>query len=253
MAKTITFLIQKGGAAKTTTAGVTAYLLSKRFKVLACDLDSQGNLTEMLTQHDIYDFTGVTSLQAMQALDARPYIHHVMDNLDILTADDFMATFSRWLYSKYKGNPSLVLRETLKPVQEEYDFILIDCPPALGDATINALAASDSAVVMFEPSRFCYSALGRCLETIDQVRDQLAPDLKVAGILTALIDKRRSDAKAFMDLLEEEYKGLLFNTIISRRASTGRLPISGFISNPELNDSIEPYVPFVEELLMSRA
>jgi chromosome partitioning protein len=249
MAKTIVFSVQKGGSGKTTTSGVVSYLLSRSYRVLSCDLDSQGNLTEMLTGRDIYDFHGRTILEAMQEQNAKPYIHRVMDNLDILTADDLLATFSRWLYSEYRGNRSLVLRETLRNVQDEYDFIIIDTPPALSDQTINALAASDAVVVMFEPSKFCYSAIGRFLETVAHVQEKVHPGLKVAGILTTIIDKRRTDSKALLELLAEEYEDLVFDTVITRKASTGRLSIEGFVDNPELADALEQYIPFLEELL----
>lgn len=249
MAKTIVFSVQKGGSAKTTSAGIVSYLLSRSFRTLAVDLDAQGNLTELLTGRDIYDFHGRTVLEALKDGNAKPYIHHALDNLDILTADDLLATFSRWLYTDYKGNRSLVLQEVLRPLQASYDYIIIDTPPALGDQTINALGAADAVVVMFEPSRFCYSAIGRFLETVVHVQERVNPELKVAGILSSIIDKRRTDSKALMELLSEEYKDLIFETVITRKAATGRLSIEGFVDNPEINDAVEQYVPFVEELL----
>lgn len=249
MAITVSFSIQKGGCAKTTTAGIVSYILSQQYKVLACDLDSQGNLTELLMQTDVYDFHGRTILEALRERNAAPYIHKVTDTLHLLTADDLLATFSRWLYSDYHGNRSLVLRETLEPVQASYDFIIIDTPPALSDQTINALSASDAVVAMFEASKFCYSALGRFLETVYHVQDKVNPSLQIAGILTAIIDKRRTDAKAFLELVQEEYPDLVFNTVITRKAATGRLSVQGFRDNPELDEAIDQYIPFVEELL----
>ncbi|MEK4078259.1 ParA family protein, partial [Paenibacillus sp. FSL M7-0656] len=162
MAKVISFGIQKGGSSKTTTSAIVAYILSQEYgkKVLAVDLDSQGNLTELLTQRDIYDFHEYTIFEALKERNARKYVHNVTERLDILTAEDHLARFPSWLYASYKGNRSLVLKETLENVQDEYDYIIIDTPPALGDQTINALAASDAVVAMFEASKFCYSAIG---------------------------------------------------------------------------------------------
>lgn len=249
MAKVISFGIQKGGSGKTTSAGICAHLLSKNYKVLAVDLDSQGNLTELLTQRDIYDFHGETILEAMKELDARRYVHELTDTLHILTAEDLLATFSRYLYMEHKGNKSLVLKQTLDTVKDNYDFVIIDTPPALGDQTINALAASDYAVVMFETSKFCYSALGRFLETVGHAQNMVNPSLKVAGILRTIVDARRSDAKAFVELIEEEYPNMAFKTIINRKASTGRLTISGFIDNPELATATQQYEEFLKELI----
>jgi chromosome partitioning protein len=249
VAKIISFGIQKGGAAKTTSSGIVAHLLSKKYKVLAVDLDSQGNLTELLTQQDIYDFHGRTVLEALMERDARPYIHPVTDTLHILTAEDLLATFPRYLYTEYRGNRSLVLRETLETVRDSYDYIIVDTPPALGDQTINALSASDAVVIMFETSKFCYSALGRFIETVGHVQDMVNPDLKIAGILRTIVDVRRSDAKAFVELIEEEYPGMAFDTVITRKAATGRLTIHGFKENPELNQALEQYEGFVKELI----
>lgn len=251
MAKIICFSIQKGGCGKTTTTGITAHLLSKKYKVLAVDMDSQGNLTELLTQRDIYDFHGNTILEAMKERDARKYIHKVSDNLHILTAEDHLSTFARYLYdNRDRFNLSTVLKQTLDAVRSDYDYIVIDTPPALGEQTINSLAASDSVVALFETSKFCYSALGRFLETVDHVINRVNNRLKVAGILRTLIDSKRTDNKLYIKKAAEDYGILCFNTIIKRQASIGRLPIEGFIDNPELSSALKQYHNFVEELLV---
>ncbi len=251
MGKIITFGIQKGGSGKTTTAGVVAYILYKQGnKVLAVDMDSQGNLTEMLTQRDIYDFHGKTVLEAMKEGKVEKYIHKIKDNLDILTAEDHLATFPRWLYTDYKGKSrSKVLQGILESVRDHYDYIIIDTPPALSDQTVNALAASDAVVVLFETSKFCYSALERFLETVVHAQEMVNPTLKVAGILCTIIDIRRSDTRALLELVEETYKDLVFSTIINRRAPVGRLSIHGFFDNPELKQALGQYESFTKELI----
>jgi chromosome partitioning protein len=253
MATTIAFSIQKGGSGKTTSSGIIAYMLSEQYKVLAVDLDSQGNLTELLTQSDIYDFSGRTVLQAMQSETTDGYIHPLTENLHIMTAEDHLATFSRWVYREYerktKGNPSLILKNTLANVQDKYDFIILDTPPALGDQTINALSASDAVVIMFESSKFCYSALERFTETVEVVQKMVNPNLNVAGILPVMIDSRRSDNKALIDLVKEEYGDLVFDTVITRKAATGRLAIHGFFGNAEIKQAIAQYQDFLKELL----
>lgn len=248
MTNIIMFGIQKGGSGKTTSAGIAAHLLSQSYKVLAVDMDSQGNLTELLTQQDIYDFHGKTILEALKTKDAYQYIHKINDQLHIITADDLLATFPRYLYTEYKGNRATVLKETLQPVVDWYDYVIIDTPPALGDQTINALSASDYVVSMFESSKFCYSALDRFFETIMHTQEQINPHLKVAGILRTMIDSRRSDAKALIELVEEEYSEYVFETIINRKAATGRLSIQGFINNPELKEAVRQYQEFIKEL-----
>ena len=248
-AKIITFGIQKGGSSKTTTAGVTAYLLSKQYRVLAIDMDSQGNLTEFLGRKDVAYFSGQTILEAMKDGDVTNYIFEITDTLHLVPSDDLLAIFSRWLYNDHRGNKSNVLVETLKPVMEQYDYIILDTPPALGDLTINALAASDRVVAMFEASVFCYSALGRFLETCWHVREKVNPRLAVAGILRGLIDARRTDNKALISQVAETYGELCFDTVLTRNAAAGRLPLVGFENNGELDKAVRQYEYFVEELL----
>lgn len=248
-AKIISFGIQKGGSSKTTTSGVVSHILSRTHKVLTIDMDSQGNLTEFLGRKDVADFSDRTILEAMQVGDVTNYIYKVTDTLHLLPADDLLATFSRWLYNEHHGNKAFVLKEALKPVMDQYDYIIIDTPPALGDLTINALSASDRVVAMFEASIFCYSALGRFLETCWHIREKVNPDLAVAGILRGLIDARRTDNKALISQVADTYGELCFETVLTRTAATGRLPLVGFENNPELDRAISQYEYFVKELL----
>ena len=248
-AQVISFGIQKGGSSKTTTAGVTSYLLARQYKVLAVDMDSQGNLTEFLGRRGVDNFSGQTILEAMKDGDVTDYIFEISDNLHLVPADDLLATFSRWLYNDHRGDKAHVLKETLAPVMDSYDYIILDTPPALGDLTINALSASDRVVAMFEASIFCYGALGRFLETCWHVREKVNPNLAVAGILRGLIDARRTDNKALISQVLETYGELCFETILTRNAAAGRLPLVGFENNNELDRAVAQYEKFVKELL----
>ena len=253
MAITITMGIQKGGTGKSVTTGMLAYILSREHKVLAVDMDSQGNLTELLTNADDLDvFQGETILEALQAGDVRPYVKVVDENLHLVPADDFLATLSRWIYgNKAIHRPIHLLRDALKDVEDYYDYILIDTPPALSEQTLNALVAADYVVILFESSKFCYSAVKNFLATVDVVREDANPDVKIAGLLRTLIDNRRKDAKELIGLVAERYSEYthIFNTIITRSAHVGRLSIAGFVDNPELSKAVGDYLPFVEELL----
>ena len=248
-AKIISFGIQKGGSSKTTTSGVVSYLLSRDHKVLAIDMDSQGNLTEFLGRKDVEYFSGRTILEAMQAEDVTDFIFEITDNLHLVPADDLLATFSRWLYNNYRDDKAKVLYKSLEPVMDIYDYIILDTPPALGDLTINALSASDRVVAIFEASIFCYSALGRFLETCWHVREKVNPRLAVAGILRGLIDARRTDNKALISQVYDTYGELCFDTILTRNAAAGRLPLVGFENNNELDRAVAQYEGFVKELL----
>lgn len=225
-------------------------MLAKEHKVLAVDLDSQGNLTSLLTGKNIYDFDGQTALEAMKEQDALKYAHKVNENLDILTSNDYMATLPRFLLRDYKGGRStLCLDETLKEAKQKYDFIIIDCPPALSEHTINALCTSDEVVICFETSKFCFDAIDRFLETYTHAKQTVNPKVKIAGILCNIIDMRSSDTMEFINAVDVNYPGQRFEAMIKRQASTRRLQLRGFEDNPELAHAIKPYQSFVKELL----
>ncbi|MYL55865.1 AAA family ATPase [Pontibacillus yanchengensis] len=258
MSITITMGIQKGGCGKSTTTGILAHLLSKDYKVLAIDLDSQGNLTELLSGQVSNDFVGNSVLEAMEYHDIPSYLHTISDTLDLLPANNFLATFARWLYTgktyqgeriPYKGSPSLVLDKALNPIRENYDFILIDTPPSLSEQTTNALCASDYVVVMYECSNWCYSAIPNFLDSVGGAKENGERSTEVIGILRTMNDVRRTDAKAFNELIEEDYPDLIFKTIITRKAPVGRLSLYGFQDNKELNQVISQYYAFYKELL----
>ena len=251
-AKVLTFGISKGGCSKTTTAGVVAHMLSESNRVLVVDMDSQGNISSLLT--GVLDICNVfeekTTLEALLEKDVRPYIVPVTDSLHVVPSNDFLAQLSVHLRSgQYSGNPYLALKEAISPVMEDYDYIILDTPPALGDQTINAIACSDYAVIMFDGSQFCYYAIQKFIEICEAARNNLGSTVEVAGILFAIVDPRTSDTKAMIEIIDEEYPNLRFPSIIKRKAMTKRLGIYGFQENPELKNAIEPYKPFVKELL----
>lgn len=230
MGKIISLGIQKGGCGKTTCTAMLATLLSRRgFKVLAVDFDSQGNLTQFLSQRSPYDFAHRTTFQAVKEQNPRPYIVELSDNLHLLPTEDFLAKFASWIFNdyvtqlKHEGNKdvyaaSKVLKRTLDVVKDDYDFILIDLPPNLGEQTINGMAASDFALVILQAEPFCKSALERYLETLESSIKLLNEDTRLLGIATAMIDQRYTMSQHILNETKEDYGELVFDTIIKRRA-----------------------------------
>ena len=251
-AKIVTFGISKGGCSKSTSSGITSYLLSKEDKVLAIDMDGQGNLTSFLTgEYDICNvFEEKTILEAILEEDARSYIIKIQENLDLIPSNDFLATLPRRMYEK--GLKLDALQKALKPVMEDYDWIIIDTPPALSEQTVMPLStyseAGSYAVVMFDGSMFAYYAIPKFLEIIEGAKERYNPALKTAGVLFSLIDARAKENEVMKEAIQEDYPGLMFNSIIRRKASTRRLAISGFDDNSELKNALEYYIPFVKEL-----
>ncbi|PHF04983.1 ParA family protein [Bacillus sp. AC79A.1] len=249
MGKIISFGIQKGGVGKTTTTAITSFLLSQDSKVLAVDFDSQGNLTNFLTQQNIYDFTEKTVLQALKDKDPRPYIHEITDNLHILTAEDFLSTLPSYLYREYKGKTAFLLKETLEVIKDKYDYILIDLPPNLGDHTVNGLTASDYAVVILQSEPFCYDALDRYLEFLTGVQANTNPDLQLSGILCSMLDGRASLDASILERAKGEYEEIVFDSIIRRRSKIKEYTIEGLkINTKKDRDTLQQYIAFVKEL-----
>lgn len=250
MGTVISFGIQKGGVGKTTTAGITSYLLSKKAKVLAVDFDSQGNLTYFLTQKNIYEFTDQSVLEAVKEKNAKPYIYKINEQLDILPAEDLLATFSRYLYKDYQGNKSTILKETLEPIKPQYDYLIIDLPPNLGDQTINGLAASDYAVVLLQSEPFALDALDRYLETLKLVHQNINPNLQLAGILPTMLDSRATIDTAIIEKAQRDYEDVVFNTVVRRRSRIKEFSIEGITEKTKADkEAISYYVSFVKELI----
>jgi chromosome partitioning protein len=249
MGITISFGIQKGGVGKTTTTAITCFLLSKKSKVLAVDFDSQGNLTQFLTQRNIYDFTKRTVLEAVKEKDPRPYIYKITDHLHILPSEDLLATLSRYLYQEYKGNILTLLKETIEVVKDEYDYILIDLPPNLGEQTLNGLVASDYAVVMLQSEPFCFDALDRYLETLQLVQEKANSNLILAGILCTLLDSRTTLDTSILEKARADYEDVVFNSVIKRRNRLKEYVLTGIEDNTKADQEVlEPYFEFIKEL-----
>ncbi|CAI8945294.1 chromosome partitioning protein [Brevibacillus sp. IT-7CA2] len=251
MATVICFGIQKGGCSKTTTAGIVSHMFSRGYKVLAVDMDCQGNLTELLTDKTANEFSDQTILEALRDTNAEPYIYKINENLDILPANNLLAILPRTLFEMFGLKSQAIylqLKEILQPLQDKYDYIIIDTPPSLSEHTMNALVASDYVVVMYESSAWCYSAVPNFLDSVE-VAKQLNPRLNIVGILRTLNDVRRYDSKAFNDLIAEEYPELVFETILKRKAATGRLSYYGFKNNPtEINEALDQFEDFFKEM-----
>ena len=249
MGKTISFGIQKGGVGKTTTTAITSFLLSQDAKVLAVDFDSQGNLTSFLTQKNIYDFTEKTVLQALKEKDPRSYIVEINENLHILPAEDYLATLSRYIYQEYKGRPAFLLKETLEVVKDNYDYILIDLPPNLGDQTLNGITASDYTVVILQSEPLCYETLDRYLDFLSGAQDNTNPNLQLAGILCSMLDSRSSLDASILETTKEEYEDVVFETVIKRRSRLKEYVVEGLkLDTKKDRTALAQYINFVKEL-----
>lgn len=241
----------KGGVGKTTTCAIVANLLSDLdYKILCVDFDSQGNFTQMLTKKSLFDFEDRTIFEALKTKNIIPYIHEITENLHLVAADDYLAYLSKYIWREYEGNPMTILAETLEPVKQNYDFILMDLPPNLGDHTLNGLAASDYTIPVFQPEPFCFDGLFRYDETVQIIQEDVNPKLKILGILTSMMDSIAVIDEAIFQKAQRQYKDLLFETVIKRRVRLKEYSFMG-IQKESAKDrvTLKPYIDLVKELL----
>jgi chromosome partitioning protein len=260
----ITVACQKGGVGKTSCAITLSTLLANMgYRVLGVDADQQSNYTETFTGIPARQLRKMGYLGVVFAVnpaenpkeylwDDKEFEMKLPPNLDLLIGDERTGFFSERIREYEIPDRNKALNAMLKRFKDKYDFIIIDTAPALSPMLTNALMASDGVVCMYQPEKYCYSALFSLFETIEEVKNG-NPKLRPLGILTALMDSRRSDMKQFVDaVFENEALGkYCFKAIIKRSAATGRLAYAGVNkeTNPEAELGMKQYLPFVKELL----
>jgi len=208
VAITIAILSQKGGTGKTTvTRSLAEGLTRSGMKVLAIDADPQGNLSEYFgVPADAFPTLGEVLAGQEKAVDA---IHDgvIPANLGLAEAELMLAG---------KIGRELTLRNALREPKRRYDVVLIDCPPTLGLLTVNALVASDWAILSSEAEHFSEQGAEGAMEVIGLARENLNPDLELLGILLNIADMRTNHARATLTMLRESFGDKVFETVIKR-------------------------------------
>lgn len=255
MGKVLSLSMQKGGVSKTSSGIAIGYLLSQyeNKKVLMIDMDSQASLTKILTQRSPYDFKGKSVLEAIKNEEHTDHIISVGKNLDLLCSNAFLSTLPGWLYTTYARwgrKPYEALKYVIDDLRDLYDLIIIDTPPSLGDATLNALYTTDFAIIPCESSMMAFQELDAQLELIDVVKKAGNSNLKLLGILVNIIDvRRKKDNKEFFEGLDMYYPNLVLKTIIKRNADTSRMANESIFTNKKLIKTLEEqYLPLIEEM-----
>ena len=203
---TISVLSQKGGTGKTTTVRTLTDVFRRvGLTVLAVDLDPQGNLSDYLDVPPDASPTVGDVLQGNAKIRAAVHDGVVPANLGLAEAE---------LVLGGKLGRELTLRKALREVKDDYDLILIDCPPALGLLTVNALVASDYALISAEAQYFAMQGVEQALEVIELARDNLSPDLQLLGILLNISDMRTRHSREAFDSLKEHFGDKLLPTTI---------------------------------------
>ena len=207
--KTIALANQKGGVGKTTTAASLGIGLSRQGKkVLLIDADAQGNLTQMLgwSQPDELSPTLSTLMEkiiAEQPIAPNEGILHHPSGVHLVPANIELSALEVTLVNTMSRET--VLRQYLSTVADRYDYALIDCMPSLGMLTINALTAADSVIIPVQAQYLSAKGLEQLLQTVQKVRRQINPKLKIEGILLTMTDSRTNYGKQISNLIRQAY------------------------------------------------
>ena len=223
LGKTISFSNQKGGVGKTTSAvNIAASLGVLGYKVLLVDLDPQGNATSGVgiskksLKKSIYDVL-------LGESDARDTIVETrFENLHIIPAHISLAGAE---YNLYQGNGAeRVMKNALEPIKEDYDYIIIDCPPSLSMLTINAMVASDGIIIPMKCEFYSLEGLAQLTVTINRIKTNFNPSLNISGILITMHSPRLLLSVQVMNEMKKHYADKLFNTQISRGVKVSEAP-----------------------------
>ncbi len=250
MAHIIAVSNQKGGVGKTTTSvNLSAGLAKSGKRVLLIDADPQGNATTGL---GIFKSTLKASIYDV-LIDDEPVntaiISTECENLKLLPANMDLAGAGLELVKMHSRES--ILKKALSVVADEYDYIIIDCPPSLELITLNCLTACNSVIVPIQCEFFALEGLSQLVQTINLVRKTFNPEIEVEGVLLTMYDKRTNLSVQVVEEVRNNFNGNVFETVIPRNIRLGEAPSFGqsiFDYAPESSGAMA-YMDLVNELL----
>lgn len=232
MGRMIAVANQKGGVGKTTTSiNLSACLAEKGKKVLLVDMDSQGNTTSGLglEKNELEKTIYEVLREEISVEDAIVEIEDCFGNLFLIPSNRNLAGAEIELITS--ENMQYILKEKLSPIKDQYDYIILDCPPALGMLTVNAMTASDSVLVPIQCEFYALDGLSQLIYTINLIQENLNPSLEIEGVVFTMYDARTNLSLQVVENVKDNLNQNIYKTIIPRNVRLAEAPSHGLPIN----------------------
>lgn len=253
MGRVISIANQKGGVGKTTTSiNLSAALAEKGKKVLVIDADPQGNTTSGFgiekneLDNTIYELLlGECSVSDCVIKDAVPGVSVIPSNVNLAAVEIELIDADK---------REFILKKEIDWIRDDYDFIMIDCPPSLSMLTINAMTTSDTVLVPIQCEYYALEGLSQLIHTVNLVKERLNPDLDMEGVVFTMYDARTNLSMQVVENVKSVLQQKIFNTVIPRNVRLAEAPSYGMPINKydPKSAGAESYAALADEVINNR-